>query len=778
MRVTCIIKMIVATDSATHSYYQGESLLNRHVLRTVVTPFLLAPLMAAPVCAGEPAGELAGELAGDLIGAAPPSETITVSATRAPIALLESPVTVTVLTAEDMREQLVEDIRDLVRFEPGVSVRRAPARFGAAIGATGRDGNSGFNIRGLEGNRVLIQVDGIRVPETFGFGAQVTTRDYVDLGLVKSVEIVRGAASALYGSDGLAGAVSFTTADPADLLVGNDRLALVGRGAFDSAENQWTANGAAAARFGSVSVLAGYTFRKGHELENQGSSEAPDSTRTAPNPQDRRSDALLGKLVWDAGAGHRLRATAEWNAARTDTDVLSGRTPNATASTSVIDLDAKDETSRVRASLDWTWTTGGLLEELFAVGYWQSGTDLQETVEDRRTAPDRTRINTFDNEVYGLAATARLGFMTGRAAHRLVVGADWSRTQQEGLRDGTVPTPPDVFPTRAFPPTDFDLVGVFAADEIRLFDGRLILFPGLRFDWYDLRPAADPLSPAADVTENSDSQLSPKFGVTWKVAEGASLVFNYAEGFRAPSPGQVNQFFDNPGSPFFAYRSLPNPDLGPERSRTFEGGLRFEEGPASGQVTAFIGRYQDFISQEVVGGTGTIADPVLFQFINLDEVDIHGLEMRAAVDLKRGFGLDFAFAYAKGSSQGAGGTRIPLLTINPIEFVAGLSWASADDRFGASLIGTLTGGKERRETEGLCTPSCLLSDSFAVLDMTAFARLSPRATVRVGLFNLTDAAYVEWPTIRGLADTAANRAVLDAFTSPGRNVTVSLTLGF
>jgi hemoglobin/transferrin/lactoferrin receptor protein len=62
--------------------------------------------------------------------------------------------------------------------------------------------------------------------------------------------------------------------------------------------------------------------------------------------------------------------------------------------------------------------------------------------------------------------------------------------------------------------------------------------------------------------------------------------------------------------------------------------------------------------------------------------------------------------------------------------------------------------------------------------MTAFARLSPRATVRVGLFNLTDAAYVEWPTIRGLADTAANRAVLDAFTSPGRNVTVSLTLGF
>ena len=50
--------------------------------------------------------------------------------------------TVTVIDADDMANNLVSDIRDLVRFEPGVSVRRAPSRFGAASGSTGRDGRA------------------------------------------------------------------------------------------------------------------------------------------------------------------------------------------------------------------------------------------------------------------------------------------------------------------------------------------------------------------------------------------------------------------------------------------------------------------------------------------------------------------------------------------------------------------------------------------------------------------------------------------------------------
>jgi hypothetical protein len=68
-----------------------------------------------------------------------------------------------------------------------VSVRSSPARFGAALGTTERDGNAGFNISGLEGNRVLVQVDGVRSSDSFVFGAQAVGRgDYGDLDPLKS----------------------------------------------------------------------------------------------------------------------------------------------------------------------------------------------------------------------------------------------------------------------------------------------------------------------------------------------------------------------------------------------------------------------------------------------------------------------------------------------------------------------------------------------------------------------------------------------------------------
>ncbi|MFN3287496.1 MAG: TonB-dependent receptor plug domain-containing protein, partial [Sphingomonadaceae bacterium] len=168
----------------------------------------LAQPAPQPATPAPPAGEAAAETAFAATGLEP----ITVTAIRLPRAVIDVPATVTVIDAQRIEDELATDIKDLVRFEPGVSVRAQPARFTAALSSTGRDGNAGFTIRGLEGNRVLIQVDGIRLPDAFSFGAQSVGRgDYVDLDVLKSVEILRGPASALYGSDGLAGAVSFLT---------------------------------------------------------------------------------------------------------------------------------------------------------------------------------------------------------------------------------------------------------------------------------------------------------------------------------------------------------------------------------------------------------------------------------------------------------------------------------------------------------------------------------------------------------------------------------------
>jgi len=241
-------------------------------------------MLLASACLAAPAPAMAQD--GDPLVTLNPMNAITVTATRRPTTIGEVPATVSVISARQIADQMAADIKDLIRFEPGVSVHRAPARFGAASGTTGRDGNAGFNIRGLEGNRVLMQVDGVRVPDGFEFGAQAAGRgDYVDLGLVKSVEILRGPASALYGSDGLAGAVSFITSDPEDFLKGGRKIAGLARVAYDSADNKATETGILAGQSGAWSAPAATGMsRRTRAAITPPIPPAPPPIRRTPNP--------------------------------------------------------------------------------------------------------------------------------------------------------------------------------------------------------------------------------------------------------------------------------------------------------------------------------------------------------------------------------------------------------------------------------------------------------------------------------------------------------------
>ncbi|MDP3072387.1 MAG: TonB-dependent receptor plug domain-containing protein [Opitutaceae bacterium] len=146
---------------------------------------------------------------------------ITVSATRIAQPVADVPASVTVLRLNDLLNP-VANLRDLARGEPGVSV---PAAFGATGNAPRNfPAARSVNIRGLDGNRVLIQIDGVRQPEQFTFGnAQLIGRDYFEPSLYRTAEILKGSASALYGSDAVGGVLSFISPAPTALLAGAKR---------------------------------------------------------------------------------------------------------------------------------------------------------------------------------------------------------------------------------------------------------------------------------------------------------------------------------------------------------------------------------------------------------------------------------------------------------------------------------------------------------------------------------------------------------------------------
>ncbi|MGX1589360.1 TonB-dependent hemoglobin/transferrin/lactoferrin family receptor [Brevundimonas diminuta] len=696
---------------------------------------------------------------------------VTVVGTRTERRVDEVPASVSVITAEAIETNLATDIKDLIRFEPGVSIPTSPTRFSAALSGAGRDGNSSFTIRGMGGNRVLIVQDGVRVPDGFAFGAQSVGRGgYNDLNLVKSVEILRGPASALYGSDGIAGAVSFTSKDPSDFIEAGRNFGARARVGYNSADEGWTEGLALAGRSGAFSGLLAYTRRDAQETKNMAETGGVGAARTQPNPQDFASNAVLAKLVWDVNDHHTLRLTYDHFDQEMNGEALSSY------SATVVGLTAHDETQRDRVSLDWRFDDVLGLDSGSVAAFWQDSTTRQFTYEDRTPAVDRTRDVTFDNAVWGLAAQGSRSFGGENIRHRITFGADWSRTTQEGVRDGTVPPMGEPFPARPFPKTEFDLAGLFIQDEIDLLGGRLSIIPALRYDWYELTPKKDALFPAA-AEKQSDSRLSPKIGAIYWADDHFGVFANYAQGFKAPSPMQVNNFFANP---VFGYESIPNPDLKPETSESIEGGFRFRNlslfgGSLSLQTTAFRTEYDDFINQVVVRGTGRPGvDPLIYQYVNLTTVKIWGLEARGDIHWDNGFSTIVAASFADGEQE-TEGERGALTSVDPIKLVGGLNYAAPSGVWGGSATVTWSDKKSNHECGGgLCWPG----ERFTLLDVTAYWNVAERATLRAGVFNVFDEKYAWWSDVRGLNRPAvgASPGTLDAFTQPGRNVGVSLSV--
>ena len=103
-------------------------------------------------------------------GAEPSLGEVVVSATRTERKVGDVPASVSVIDSGYIDNRGVQDIRELTAEEPDVTVLRGTG--GNGQGRNTRPGFQGYNIRGIDGNRVLIQVDGVRQPDQFTFGGQ------------------------------------------------------------------------------------------------------------------------------------------------------------------------------------------------------------------------------------------------------------------------------------------------------------------------------------------------------------------------------------------------------------------------------------------------------------------------------------------------------------------------------------------------------------------------------------------------------------------------------
>ena len=683
------------------------------------------------------------------------------------------PATVEVIGREQIEAQQIHDIRDAVRDLPNVSVKRAPARFGLAAGSTGRDGNAGFNIRGLDGNRVLLLTDGIRTPRSYVFSANAFGRDYFDIGLVERIEFIKGPASALYGSDGLAGLVNFITREPASFLRDGKTFGGSASVGYSGDDNGWHTGVTLAGQPNeTLQWLLSANVNRAHELENEGDNGAANTDRTKPNPERDKGQSVLAKVIVTPHADQKHTFTFEHVDKTARYDLLSGIAKPPLASTAVIGLDAKTDQQRDRFTWDGRLRVGSALaDNLIAVASYQKASSREYIFEDRFTAADRVRDVTYDENTWQLGLQADKLLRTGGGwAQRITYGVDYTQTRVENLQTGLVPPAGESYPLKRFPDTRERTAALYLQDEF--IHEQWSITPGVRVDRFSID--ADQAGFNATAASLSGSAVSPKLGVLFRATPQWSVYGNYAAGFKAPNAFQVNNFFENTIS---GYRTLPNPNLRPEKSQNFELGVRGRTGILQFDTAIFTGDYKDLIENDrQVGGVfGSRTDPATFQSVNIGRARISGFEFKGELDWTRegnGFSLPFAYGQTRGRDRSSGQ---PLNSIDPQKLSVGLKYQAPvwSLRFDAAhhAAKKLTDVDRSEVTTG----TQFVTPSATTFDLSAQWRIRKDLRLNVAVVNLTDKKYWMWSDVRGLTQTSAIR---DAYTQPGRHFNVSLVADF
>ena len=703
-------------------------------------------------------------------------EEVIVYATRLPRTIDEIAGTVSLVTAADIERELAEDLDDLIRFQPGVSISTAR-----------RGGNEGFSIRGIGGNRVLTVLDGIRSNDIYHAGPASYGRDSIDTDNIKTVELIRGPASVLYGADAIGGAVIVTSKEPGDYLQGN-RAAFNFRASAADADEQYRGGFTGAFQLGEVGLLAQYTHREFAEQEVNGPGIL--------NPQDGTSDSLLLQLFWDVAQNQRLRFSMDNFVEETETQLDSE------ISRSVSDSRGLDETERLRFGMRYQWQAGLALFDDLELDLNEQTTDATQYTEQTRTSysfinprDPRTyrgatalRRSTFDfnQETWAVNLNLRKTITTETVTHSLAYGANLEETDtqrprnrcEEALDSGQMScrisaypfAPPEVFPNKTIPDTATRRSGLYLQDEIVFRESGLRLIPGARYDRYEMHAVADPSLDGTGqvrgygfpVESIDESAVSLSLGILYDINEVWSVFGQYAEGYRPPNFAEANQSFVNLG---FQYATVPNPDLSAENSEGLEIGFRASLDNAFLSVTAYDNRYTNFIESAFAGVRGPIS---LFQNRNIGKVEIRGVEFNAQIFLNDQWQARTALAYARGDNLSA---SAPLDSVDPLTAVAGLRYDAASGRWGGEILLTAVGKKDR-----VSTPAHVTAGSYNVVDLVGNYNFSESARLRFGVFNVVDEMYARWINISSL--NAESTSAIQNAHQPGTNFRMSLHVDF
>ena len=700
-----------------------------------------------------------------------------------------------VIGAEQLEQNSAVDMANIARYSPLVSVPSAASGSGNIWDGAG---NTGFNIRGVEGNRVSLELDGIALPDaapkpdgttTNGFGVG---RDYFDPETFREVRIGSGSSPAGAGTPGLGGSVSFVTKSPEDYLSGSRKLYADYKFGYTSDRaSRMHAVTAATAINDNLKALIVAVHRNGENSESLG---------TAPlNPDDWDSDAVLAKLNWTLIPGHKLNFAIDSYKAR------HNRLYDNKVGTSYPDGASQDSsTERTRYSIEHQYTPSNvsLFDTLDTRLYSQKSKVVDLTHADYITGgqPYTRDINTgFYNDNEGLVLDA-----TKQLSPNAMLGYGISYEQQESRR----PWSEDRIVTKTgahqitiknrMVDMDTDKLAAYLRGEFGFTLGgrQVTLTPGLRAEQRKLTPknlAAYVVAvPAAanEIKEETDSFFTPSLNLSVELAPHFNAYAQYTRGTRLPTAAERTGTYDS-----FSYTGagngyavLGNPNLKKETSNAFETGRKGEVVPGVDfSFSLFHTSYDNFIEYATQP-----LDPVnyptitfgLFRPENVGKAKTWGGELSSRFALgqwlsqMKGYSVAVAGGISRGSAENTlTGTSGELASVQPYKANASVAYDDPAKRGGGAFtISTVRGKQSQSDVISGVTTARFAVPGYTTLDLTAYWNIGKHAAISAGIYNLGDKKYWDYASARSLpaGTTAATLADIERMARPGRNYAVNL----
>ncbi|MCA8912387.1 MAG: TonB-dependent receptor [Planctomycetes bacterium] len=524
--------------------------------------------------------------------------------------LLDTPDSVTTLDRRQIQERMAGQTPDLLEGTTGVYIQHTAAGQGSPF------------IRGRTGKEIVMLVNGVRFSNSMFRGGP--NQYYATIGpdTIERIEVIRGPASVLYGSDALGGVLNIITRKPTfeeawdytfgararfesssmrkqggtfaefgsphfggivdasyadvDELVGGSSI---GRQPYTSYE-EWGIYGNFGTRWGNHTVDFNYSHFQQHDI----------------NRTDRVSPLVANPALLPApGVGRDKRRLFVWQ---------------------IDDL----------AMLNWRYEPDGVVEEMFVdLMYHKVQESLQRI---RNNNPNRLEDSNFNVHTLGFRSQAVLNFGTwarltvgGEVYHDMVNSRsiDIDRTTKEQTNeDGRVQVPDW---------SSYTSFGIYAQNETTFFDEMLQFRYGVRFSGFRALADVDLNDPQIDGVNTFVTDITGAFAMIYQPIDEVSITLNLSRGFRAPN---LDELAASKG--FGAGEAIPNPNLDPETQWSVDVGAKMfiptqdAKSAAPYEATGSLVFFFNYLEDTLIRESLTYQGVDVFRSINGGRGRIFGFE--------------------------------------------------------------------------------------------------------------------------------------------------------